>query len=181
MRKYCVLFTLCAPFYLHSQQFAVMLEKMNVLYRGISNQLSVMVSDVPPNRLLLIPSQGELTKTDSTGIHYSWTICKGFNWKASLILADSTTVNPIDTLFFRVRAPEPNLKDLHRNVQTPMGIVRLFEKYCLEDWPGKVLEFKVLISSGGNTPQFFESENGQLTEEALANIRKTQPGDTLKF
>lgn len=85
---------------------AIMTHKMNVLYAGFDNPLHVVVSDVPDERLVLIPSAGTIRR-DSAGA-YTWRLCTPESVEARLVLADSSENNPIDTLLFRVkRLSEP--------------------------------------------------------------------------
>lgn len=48
-----------------SAQVAVAVDKMNALYAGLINPLTVVVSDIPDSNLLLIPSFGTISRTDT--------------------------------------------------------------------------------------------------------------------
>ncbi len=109
MKKYCLiaLFGYMA-LVSKAQPFAVQAEKMNVLYVGMPNDMHIVVNDVPPERLILLPSMGKIDTIDLKSGYYKWAICKKDSSVAQLVLADSVRTNPIDTLFFRVKdMPEP--------------------------------------------------------------------------
>jgi len=63
------------------------LEKMNVLYAGVDNPMTVAVSDVPDSCLLLQPSLGKIRK-GSRG-HYLWNIGSSDTVMADLSIFDT--------------------------------------------------------------------------------------------
>jgi hypothetical protein len=112
-----------------AQNMAVQLDKMNVLFVGIPNEMHIVVNDVAPERLILLPSMGEVDTTDLKSGYYNWEICKKDTSVAWLVLADSVSTNPIDTVFFRVkRMPEPRFRLVHpKGHHSQGGIVALYD------------------------------------------------------
>jgi hypothetical protein len=91
-----------------AQPFVVQTEKMNVLYVGMPNEMHIVVNDVAPERLILLPSMGEIDTIDLKSGHYLWKVSRKDSSVAKLVLADSSANNPMDTFYFRVKeAPEP--------------------------------------------------------------------------
>jgi hypothetical protein len=87
-------------------QVAVSLDKMNVLYPGVDNPVTVASTDIPDSNLLLIPSMGEIRRS-GLGL-YVWEICHRDTNFATLTIRDHVVDTLIKVFTFRVnRVPEP--------------------------------------------------------------------------
>lgn len=78
-------------------QVAISTDKMNVLYPGLENPITVVVSDVPDSNLLLIPSMGEIKRTSAS--HYGWKICRRDTNFATLTIRDLQGDSVLTTKF----------------------------------------------------------------------------------
>lgn len=66
---------------------AIQLDKMNALYRGGANPVSIAVEDQPGHALVFSPSVGRLEQTGS--FFYNWYICDTDSLQASLYAIDT--------------------------------------------------------------------------------------------
>lgn len=148
---------------------AVMAHKMNVLYVGFDNPLHVVVSDVPDERLVLIPSAGTI-RHDSAGA-YTWRLCTFESAEARLVLADSGENQPIDTLSFRVkRLPEPDFFVRGRSIgwlfQEGEGLLNEF----------RLLSFEAEFILKGADAVVFTNYGHRFNEDVVSYMYRLYPG-----
>jgi hypothetical protein len=90
-------------------QVAVSLDGVRTVYAGVTNPITVVVSDVPTERVWVRPSQGEVVRRE--GCFFDWNIGQRDSTTAWLELLDWVTLEPFDTLFFRVKMiPQPQFR-----------------------------------------------------------------------
>lgn len=176
MLKYLIFLMWAMPFNhpVAAQQVAVMLDKMNVLYVGADNPLHLVVSDIQTESLVLTPSQGTI-RTDGNG-GFLWRLCSLDSVYARLILSDSTSDVPIDTMYFRVkRIPEPEF---------------VFKKYLIGsvihhdaagDWIVWLLNFEADFYFQHQDPVKITNHGAQLNPDVLHYMQRMVPGSMVCF
>ncbi|HOY05496.1 MAG TPA: hypothetical protein PLO67_08840 [Saprospiraceae bacterium] len=147
------------------------------------NDLSVVVSDIPDGRLLLIPSQGEITRRDSMEGEYIWTICEKISGTAMLVLADSVEEQPVDTLRFRVKVPEPEFMLAPKygsSSRSPIGIVGFWNAY--QDAPDvEIVGYDVLVMPPDQDPVEIHNTGIRFNSDIMHQITRAAPGYAYDF
>ncbi len=170
-----------------AQNMAVQVVKTNLLYVGIPNDMHIVVNDVPPERLILLPSMGKIDTIDLKSGHYKWTICKKDSSVAQLVLADSVRTNPIDTLFFRVaKLPEPQFRLVHPRAHSMGGIVALYDSpefHFMEDTRIIVVGFDLCYypKKSGSDPVQKHNSGARFGAEVQNLYNRALPGDRYRF
>ena len=182
MPKYCLIFCLFFHHGLSAQPIAVMFDKMNAIFVGVPTEITIVVSDVSPGRLILMPSQGELVTIDTSLGKYQWTICALSSNKAWIILADSTPNNPIDTQFFRVkRVPEPSFKLSKTGHHGERGIYGVFDGYYGEYFYPILLGYDVTFFPKRQDPVCFHNKGARFSGDVSDYVQRLIPGDAVIF
>lgn len=159
-----------------------MLDKMNVLFVGVENPLHIVVSDVASERLVLIPSHGTITK-DSSG-SFMWRLCSYDSTHAWLVLADSISDKPFDTVYFRVKlTPEPEFvftkNKLHDHRIRTIGWV--FHHDAAENWTINLLSFEVEFYFRKQDPVAFVNMGARFNGNVSENMSKLVPNCQVLF
>lgn len=181
MQKYITCLLLCLPCGISAQEIAVMLDKMNTVYVGADNPLHVVVSDVPPERLILTPSHGEITRNTNGG--YNWRLCSFDSSRAWLVLADSVRENPFDTVFFRVkRMPEPEFElSKRKGHHSQGGIGWTLTHDSSENWRFELLSFEAEFFHKKSDPVTFVNRGMRFNSDVSEHINRVIPGDKVVF
>jgi hypothetical protein len=169
-------------------QIAISTDKMNVLYPGLENPITLVVSDIPDSNLLLIPSMGEIRRT-SVG-HYGWTICHRDTNFANLVIRDLKGDLVLTTKFFRVNrvlTPTPYLDNGYRSRVLSHG------EYCRTGGISLVLEnfdfdlrclviyFNIQYFSHGSDSVVKRNNGARWSSEVRELINRASPGDEYHF
>ncbi len=180
MQKYCLSVLLLLLFgRLQAQEFAVMLDKMNVLYVGVDNSFQVVVSDVPRERLVLSPSQGSVY-WDSIGHRYRWSICESRSNKAALVISDTMGEAALDTLFFRVAGlPEPHFEWAKGGYHAGGGITGFFEGYCSEYLRPVITGFDLTYIAKKQDAMVIHNTGARYEAGAASMVNRLKPGDRI--
>lgn len=170
-------------------QVAISTDKMNVLYPGLENPITVVVSDVPDSNLLLIPSMGEISRTSAS--HYGWMICRRDTNFATLTIRDLQGDSIIETLNFRVnRIPDPIPIFGRKHRQSVIGNAEYCGNYggisvLLEsfdfDVKCNVLYFDVFYIQTGADGMVRRNTGARWSSEVKELIYKAIPGDEYHF
>lgn len=183
MQKYLVYIGLFLFTEVSAQSVAVMLDKLNVLYSGIPNELVVVVSDLPAGRLVLNPSQGEIESIDTSQGKFVWKICESTSKQAWLTIHDVLTNTPLDTLYFRVKQiPEPQfLKTIPgHHGQSRIGF-RIGEQYYSKDFYPRVLGYDVTILPRRQDAMVYHNNGARFNGDVSMAINRLVPGDAVFF
>lgn len=172
MQNYCIILGLLLSRLAVAQPISVMVDKMNVLHVGAPNDLSIVVSDIAANRLVVTVSQGEIVRLDTLKkswhsttdqSRYCWTIREMKSKQAWLVIADSTLENPIDTLFFRVKQlPEPWF-----HLVESSGVWGQVGDYCSEFLRATILSFDITFIPKGRAPIVMHNSGPRFSTEVL--------------
>lgn len=183
MQKYLVFAGLLFSKWALAQPVAVMLDKMNVLYSGMPNDLSIVVSDVPGERLVLSPSKGEIAIIDTIQGKYIWKICESTAKQAWLIIQDGSTNIPLDTLYFRVKqVPEPQFLKTKPGHHGESGIgFRIMDQYHSNGFYPKVLGFDVTILPRRREAIVYHNQGARFNGEISNAFDRLVPGDAVIF
>lgn len=183
MQKYLVYIGLFLCTEVSTQPVAVMLDKLNVLYNGIPNELQIVVSDLPAERLVLAPSQGEIAAIDTSQGKYTWKICESTSKQAWLVLQDALTNTPLDTLYFRVKQiPEPQFLKTKPGHHGESGIgFRISDQYYSKDFYPKVLGFDVTILPRRQDALVYHNNGARFSGDVSEAFKRLVPGDAVFF
>ncbi len=168
-------------------QVAVELSKMNVVYAGLDNPVTIAVSDVPDSCLLVVPSRGEIFRSRYTPGLYDWRVGLRDTAVVSLTLFDTTTNERIGTYFFRHRLlPEPvarlggahRSKTMGRGEFCAQGGVAMVLECCDIDALASVLSYEVVVFSKkyGST-WVGQNTGGRFNADVAEHIHRVVPGD----
>lgn len=151
-----------------------MLDKMNVLFVGVDNPLHIVVSDVPAGRLVLTPSHGTITKDSSGG--FTWRMCSYDSTHAWLVLADSISDKPFDTVYFRVKlTPEPEF------IVKSRGVGWVFHHDAAENWKINLLSFEVEFYFRKQDPVAFVNQGLRFNGAVSEHMHKLVPNCQVLF
>ena len=170
-------------------QVAISTDKMNVLFPGPVNPLTVVVNDLPDSNLLLIPSMGEI-KRISEG-HYGWTIFHQCTDLVTLTIRDIHGDSVVHTQLFRVKnlpIPVPYLSNRSKSGAISKGeycggggIAVVLENFDF-DFKCDVLHFNVQYIPKGKFDTLIKKNIGaRWTGEVQDLINKATPGDFYYF
>jgi GldM C-terminal domain len=174
-------------YYTTAQPFAVQVEKTNVLFVGVSNEMHIVVNDVAPERLVLLPSMGKIDTIDLKSGYYIWKICKKDTSVARLILADSVCTNPIDTLLFRVNSmPEPDFRFVRPRAHIMGHIVAVYanpDLHYMEDSRVKIVGFDMCYypQKPDLDPLTLHNPGMRFSSDVSGLINRATPGDRYCF
>jgi hypothetical protein len=159
-----------------SAQIAVQLDKMNAVFCGASNPVTVVVDDLPTTQIHVVASQGQLSSRGNG--HYQWDICARDTNIAWLIVSDSLTAQPIDTQYFRVkRIPDLTIvRDIKNR-----GIATILKNFDLKTRCDMV-SFKVTYTGKNQDPSPDITNNGaRFNEKVSSVVNRLSPGDQITF
>lgn len=173
------------------QVVVVALTKMNVLYRGIDNPISIAVENYPCNRIVAVSKVGKLEK--DTGCHYIFTDTSGA--KEALIhvgVQEGDTVRWLSTYQFRIRnlpCPEITVADSRSRYHNKEVLLQNPElKLFYGESLFKVQKDQTILSWAvqlvrGDTVLYSSSgiEGGRFPNELIEVIRSAQANDRLIF
>jgi hypothetical protein len=164
-------------------QVAVSSEAANVLYVGFDNPLTVAVSDVPDSNLALVPSVGNIVRTDQAG-RYQWRITKFTTPKATLVLHDTVRGAVLDTFFYRVKTfPDPTLY-VHANSRASLLATSGLGAYLNFGACGTVAleSYDIEIRKKGNHyGRRLHNQGSRFNAHVLGAFEELRPGDTVIF
>lgn len=167
-------------------------DKMNVLYIGVDNPMSISVPGVANNLVKVsLEGAGGTLKSDPSkgGGHYIATVSTQGKaiFKVSAEIAGKVT--PMGTFEYRVkRVPDPiataaNSKGgpINKNLLAAANIIPVLENFDFELF-FRVTSFKMSIFGKGRDPILdLPSENNQLTQVMRDQLQKARPGDKVYF
>ncbi len=159
-----------------SAQIAVQLDKMNAVFCGASNPVTIVVDDLSTNQIQVVASQGQLSSRGNG--RYQWDICTRDTNMAWLIVSDSLTKQPIDTQYFRVkRIPDPTMVRATNN----RGIATILKNFDL-DLRCNMVSFKVTYTKKNQDTSPDVTNNGARFNERVSSIvNQMSPGDKITF
>jgi gliding motility-associated protein GldM len=158
-------------------------DKMNVIYRGLKNPLSISFAGVPDNKVTVSASGGAKIKKTSNG-KYSITPSTGkvTNISASAILADGDKV--ISTKEFRIKSiPNPNGKISGKSGSIRLNKNSVLTSKVLADFGDFVYDLKPSVYSfdltiSGQTPITVSGSN-RLNANAKNAVKKAPKRSTI--
>ena len=163
---------------------AVGLEKMNAVYVGVSNPVTVAVSDIPSEHLQLTVSLGAITR--QTGSHFEWQICHFETNVATLIIRDTVNGLLSDTMYYRVKyPPEPTLMAFVQPSggkcnKRSRGVALVFENFDY-DIRAEVVEFHFMLMRKGQDAREVVNRGGRPNEQVSNLMNSVIPGDRVRF
>lgn len=167
-------------------------DKMNVLYIGVDNPMSISVPGVANNLVRVsIEGAGGTLKPDPSkgGGHYIATVSTQGKATFRVSAEISGKVTPMGQFEYRVkRVPDPiataaNSKGgpINKNMLAAANIIPVLENFDFELF-FKVTSFKMSIFGKGKDPVLdMPSENNQLTQAMRDQLSKARPGDKVYF
>lgn len=172
---------------------AVSADKMNVMYIGVDNPVSVSAAGIAPTDLIVnISGCGGSIANSGNGKYNAKVTSTG----TCMVSVSAKTANGVKSQgppqVFRVkRIPNPPLKvagtptfgnlDLKQNIARTVNGVGLDASGFDYQTTCKVSEFTMSIIAGGVAGQEFKCYNGQLSPEAKAAISKVKTGNKIFF
>lgn len=162
---------------------------MNVLYAGVDNPLSVSITGVPKENLSPTISTGTIRPDPK---NYGWICTVPAGVKEAIVSVSVKTENglkPIGNQVFRVKKlpdPTPTIsgkKDgfvSKDNIISAGKIVPMMPADFDFNYTFQVVSFRLTLDRGFNTYNF-DSSNGELTDEMVSEIRRTNRGQVLLF
>lgn len=184
------LFSLIGLLFLRSlpAQIAVSTDKMNVVFPGVDNPISIAISDVPDSCLRVVPSVGEIQRT-AVG-KFIWKICGRDTHLASLKLIDSCTNEQVGEQVFRLkRLPDavpifgqPRKLRRENNGEFKMqgGIAVLMQNFDFELKP-EIVSYEVTYKPFDGDPMTWKNWGARWNAEVSEAIQKARPGDLYYF
>ncbi len=159
-----------------SAQIAVQLDKMNAVFCGVSNPVTIVVDDLSTNQIQVVASQGQLSSRGNG--RYQWDICTRDTNMAWLIISDSLTKQPIDNQYFRVKKiPDPTIVRAVNN----RGIATILKKFDL-GLRCNMVSFKVTYTKKNQDPSPDVTNNGaRFNERVSSMVDQMSPGDKITF
>ncbi len=178
---------LCFAFSLPAQ-VAVSLQRMNVLYPGLENPMTVVVTDIPDSNLLLVPSMGDIRRTGLG--HYEWTICHRDTNFATLTVRDLQGDSVVSVFTFRVnRLPEPTPALGGKQKSSVVsngefcgggGLAVLFQNFDF-DPKCDIVRFDLHYIPKGQDGVVKRNNGARWNSELQDQINKAKPGDEYHF
>lgn len=176
-------------YYVAQPSLTVSPTNMNVLYVGVDNPLSISVAGIPKENIYPTISCGTLKQDPKTG---GWmaTVPAGFKEAVvSVGVKYESGMKPMGTETFRVKKlpdPTPTISGRkegfvsRENILSAGKIVPMMPADFEFNYAFQVVSFRMTMQRGFNTYNY-DSPNGDLTEEMIAQIRKTNRGQVLLF
>lgn len=168
-------------------QVAVELGKMNVVYAGVDNPVTIVVSDVPDSCLLVVPSRGKVVRSRYTPGLYDWNIGLRDTAVVSLTLFDTTKNERIGTYFFRYKLlPEPvarlgaahGSKTMNRGEFCAQGGVAMILECCDFEAKVDVVSYEVVVFSKKYGSTWIGRNTGaRFNADVAEHIHRVIPGD----
>lgn len=166
-------------------------DKMNVLYIGVDNPMSISVPGVSNDKVKVsIEGGGGALKPNSAlgGGHYTATVSSVGKANIKVSAEIGGKVMPMGTFEYRVkRVPDPvatisNSKGgpINKNLLMAGTLIPQLEGFDFELF-FKITNFKMSISGKGKDPQDFESQGNQLTQQMRDALAKSRAGDKVFF
>lgn len=172
---------------------AVSAEKLNVMYVGVDNPISVSAAGIAPTDLVVnISGCGGSLAGTGNGKYNAKVTSTG----TCMVTVSAKTANGVKAQgppqIFRVKKiPNPPLKvagmptfgnlDLKQNAARTLNGIGLDASGFDYQTTCKVTEFTMAIISGGVVSQEYKCYNGQLSEQAKAAISKVKTGNKIFF
>lgn len=163
--------------------------KMNVLYVGVDNPLSISVSGIPIENIIPTISAGSLKQDPQTR---SWTCTLPSGCKEAIVSVSIKTAKGMMSMgseTFRVKKiPDPTpliaaKKDAfvsRDNILEAGKIVAMMPTDFEFNYVYKILSFRLTMQRGFNTYNY-DAVNEYLTEEMIQQIKRTNRGQVLLF
>lgn len=179
MIKYCLLFLL-SPIFLKGQtQMAVSVDKLNVLYLGIKNPITVVASDIPPERLMVKAAHGSITREANHKFIYEH--CEWVWGYETITVSDSLDPEIADTFDFHVRRfPQPEFEVIFPNTNFTGGL-RCDIDYFGHDIGCDLKSFSVVYIPKNEDPIQKTNLGNRFTDEVVALFKRCTPGDRIAF
>jgi hypothetical protein len=176
-------------------QVAIELEKMNVVYAGVDNPLTVVVQDSIFTPVRIRPSIGEIRQQSPR--KFTWSICSFDSSHAELLVEDSLRGAVLATRHFRVKgfgAPgqvafhyiKPRIRarsdddpdDLPDKWVAGIGVVTPdfhFEVRC------ETMQYVVEITYRTGPTTVMKGGGRRFSDEIVTQLRKMKSGDTVRI
>ncbi|MBK6444039.1 MAG: gliding motility protein GldM [Bacteroidetes bacterium] len=166
-------------------------DKMNVLYIGVDNPMSISVPGVSNDKVRVsIAGGGGTLKPNPTlgGGHYMATVSNIGEAEIKVTAEIGGKQMPMGAFKYRVkRVPDPvafisNSKGgpINKNLLMAGTLIPKLENFDFELF-FKITNFKMSISGKGKDPQDFDSQGNQLTEKMREALAKCRAGDKVFF
>jgi len=166
-------------------------DKMNVLYIGVDNPMSISVPGVSNDKVKSsIEGSGGALKPNSAagGGHYIATVSSTGKAIIKVSAEIGGKVMPMGTFEYRVkRVPDPvatiaNNKSgsINKNLLMAGTLIPQLENFDFELF-FKITSFKMTITGKGKDPMEFESTGNQLTQQMRDALSKGRAGDKVFF
>jgi GldM C-terminal domain len=180
-----ILFSLCC-FLSRGQRFSISADKMNVLYIGVSNPLSIIVENIPSNSIIVKSDNGTITGNNG---RYEFQGGKVGRTQITLYKKINGKIKEIGKGFFRVKQlPLPIFKIASGKDRMPKVEIanQQYVRAELEDFDIDIRynidSFKVCIVSS-DTCKFSVKTNygNKISEEILNEFKMLKQNDVVVF
>lgn len=170
---------------------SVAADKMNVIYIGVPNPLTVSVPGVPDEKVKVIATGFTMTPDPKAGKGHYIGEAKGQPGKAKVTVTADFNGKPMQMGEFEFRLkriPDPVAKiggkkdgNISKNVLAAQpGIIPTMEGFDFDLYP-KVISFRMSRYGKGRDPIEKGAESGTLTGEMKSIIDQTRAGDKVLF
>lgn len=187
MKKYFVLLLAISPFGMsHGQNFAIAADKMNILYIGIDNPITISAENNSVNSLIVQTTNGKITGTNGKYIFRSNTIGSA---EISLYKKTNKGLTKIGSSFFRVKnIPIPVFKIGSGSPCMPKPVLAnvQFVRADLENFDFEahfsIDSFVVcIVPNDGCTFKTIKNIGGEINEEIRNEFQQLKEGDVIMF
>ncbi len=170
---------------------AISADKMNVLYAGVDNPLSVSAAGVAPGDLEVRIEGGNAKLIPGANGTYSVKVSAGSNATVTVFqrTPDGLKKQGAAKVFRVKRLPNPPVKILGKTVDASAEMTQVEARSITQlgldlsnfDFaaPFKVLSFSVTMGGGGNGFQFFKCEGSSFTPQAIDALRRIKKGSKI--
>ncbi len=163
--------------------------KMDVLYAGLDNPISVSVPGIPTDRLTVSISNGTLTPTGKGTFNVK--VMNGTKAEVSVIAnLENGEKRNMGTMTFRVKqVPKPSAQfgDLIQSgrmtkskIETQLGLIAFYPAFDFNA-KAKVTSFRMSVIGGGNVSEEFTSNSNMLTEPMKNRLKKVKKNERVIF
>lgn len=171
---------------------SVAADKMNVIYIGVPNPLTVSVPGVPDEKVKVIATGFTMTPDAKLGKSHYIGEAKGKPGEAKVVVTADFNGKPMQMGEFRFRLksiPDPVAKIAGKKdggipkaaLAAQQGVIPTMENFDFELYP-KVLSFKMSRYGKGRDPvEKANDSGGALTSEMKSVIEQSRPGDKILF
>jgi gliding motility-associated protein GldM len=170
---------------------SVAADKMNVIYIGVPNPLTVSVPGVPDEKVKAIPTGFTMVPDAKLGRGHFIAEAKGQPGEAKVIVSADFNGKPMQMGEFKFRLkriPDPVAKiggkkdgNIPKSaLAAQQGIIPTMEGFDFELYP-KVLSFKMSRYGKGRDPVEKSAESGALTGDMKSIIEQCRAGDKILF